>query len=312
MASDRGHINQALTNYAAGVAKNLDQQFIADQVAPPIPVPSMSDAYWKMGDDSMRADGDIIGLTSDVPRVAFAWSDDAYSVKEYGYESVLSKAKLANADGGMGLLRTTSAGLVRKIKLELEIRVAARYADTGVFTNTSALDAANRWDNDTSDPVGQAQTALETQRGLIGVQPNTLIIGAHVYSHLRLHPAITSRLAGLVAGSPATDAQIAACLGVDRVIVGRAVKITSKEGATKTKADVWGKIAVFCYIDPSVDVAQGNITPVQRFAYTGFMPEFGTYEYDEGALKRVLGVYAAYDLKTVAADASYLYTTAVG
>jgi hypothetical protein len=307
MASDRGHINQALTNYTAGVAKNLDQQFIADQVAPPIPVPSMSDAYWVMGDDSMRADGDIISLTADVPRVSFSWSDDAYSVKEYGYESVLSKAKLANADGGMGLLRTTSAGLVRKIKLELEIRVAAAYA---AMSNTSALAAADRWDSDTSDPVGQSQSSLETIRGLIGVQPNTLIIGAHVYSHLRLHPAITSRLAGLVAGTAASDAQIATALGVDRVIVGRAVKITSKEGAaSKTKADVWGKVAVFCYIDPSNDVAAGNITPVQRFAYTGFMPEFGTYEYDEGALKRVLGVYAAYDLKTVAASAAYLYTT---
>ena len=59
-------------------------------------------------------------------------------------------------------------------------------------------------------------------------------------------------------------------------------------------------------------MAEGNITPVQRFAYTGFMPEFGTYEYDEGALKRILGVYACYDLKAVAATAAYLYTTVVG
>ncbi len=207
MASDRGHINQALTNYVAGVAKNLDQTFIADQVAPAQAVPNMSDSYWVMGDDALRDDGDIIGLTAEVPRVSFAWSDDAYSVKEFGLETVISKAKLANSDGGMNLLQTSAAGILRKIKLALEIRVAALYADTGVFTNTSALADADKWDADTSDPVGQAMTAKETTRGKIGIDPNTLILGAHVAAHLSLHPAVTSRLAGLVAGTPATLAQ---------------------------------------------------------------------------------------------------------
>ena len=310
MASDRGHINQALTNFVAGVAKNLDQTYIADVVAPSLSVPNMSDAYWVFGDDALRDDGDIIGLSGDVPTVSFAWSDDSYTCKEYGIETTIKKAILANADGGMAYQQTLLSGIMRKIKLALEIRVAARYADAAVFTNTSALADADKWDRDTSDPVGQIMSAKETIRGLIGAEPNTLTLGAHVHAHLRLHPAITSRLAGLVSGTPASDAQIAMVLGVDRVVVGRAVKITSKEGATKTKSDVWGKIASLAYIE-GVDNTQGTITPVQRFSYTGFMPEFGTYEYDVSPMVRKLGVYAAYDLKTVAANAAYLYTTVV-
>jgi hypothetical protein len=313
MASDRGHINQALTNYAAGIAKNMDGMFIADQVAPPITVPNMSDAYWVMGDDELRNDMDIIALGGDVPRVTFAESDDTYKCLEYGQETVLKKALLANSDSAVRYQQRRAAGLVTKVKLALEVRVAALFADAGTLTQTSALAAADRWDVDTSDPVGQAMTASETVRGSIGAVPNTLVLGPHAYAHIRLHSAVTSRLAGLVAGTAATDAQIASVFGVDRILVGRATKFTSVEGATKARGDVWSKIAVFCYIEPNPNGAvEGAIGPYQRFRYTGFMPEFGTYEYDEGALKRILGVYACYDLKAIAANSAYLYTTVVG
>lgn len=312
MASDRGHINQALTNYVGGIAKNMGGFLIADQVAPPVSVPSMSDAYWVLGDDEMRIDSDIIGLSSDVPRVSFAESDDTYKCREYGQETILKKALLANSDTAVRYQQRRAAGLVTKVQLALEARVAALYADTGVLTQTSALAAADRWDVDTSDPVSHALTAKETIRGSIGAEPNMLLLGPHVAAHLRLHPAVTSRLAGLVSGTPATDAQIATVLGVDRVLIGKTTKLTSLEGASKTRGDVWGKIAVFAYIEPNPNGAiEGTITPFQRFRYTGFMPEFGTYEYEEGALKRILGVYACYDLKTVAATSAYLYTTVV-
>jgi hypothetical protein len=313
MASDRGHINQALTNYVVGIAKNMGGSLIADQVAPPVGVPNMSDRYWILGDDEMRIDSDIIALSGDVPRVSFTESDSNFNCLEYGQETVLKKALLANADSAVRYQQRRAAGLITKVQLALEARVAAKYADTGTLTQTSALAAADRWDADTSDPVGQAMTAKETVRAAIGAEPNTLIVGPHVAAHLRLHPAITSRLAGLVAGTPATDAQIASVLGVDRYLVGKASKITSLEGASKTRGDVWGKIAVFAYIEPNPSgMVEGTITPFQRFRYTGFMPEFGTYEYEEGALKRILGVYACYDLATVAASAAYLYTTVVG
>ena len=89
MASDRGHINQALTNYVAGLAKNMGGSLIADQVAPPVSVPNMSDAYWVLGDDEMRVDSDIIVLGGDVPRVSFSEYDDTYKCLEYGQETIL-------------------------------------------------------------------------------------------------------------------------------------------------------------------------------------------------------------------------------
>lgn len=312
MPSNRGHINQALTNYSQGIAKALDQAYIADLVAPPVSVPNMSDGYWVMGDDSLRPSDNTIGQTADVPRVRFAWSDDTYNTKEFGLETVISKSKLANADSAMRYQQTHATGIVRKMKLGLEVQVAAKLFNTGVMTNTAALAAADRWDVDTSDPVGKSLAAREAIRALIGVEPNKLVLGAHVAAHLALHPAVTSRLAGLVAGTPATLAQIATVMGVDEVVVGKAVYVSSLEGAaSKTKADIWGKYAAFAYIDASPDPTEGTICPIQRFRYTGFMPEFGTYEYDEGALKHILGVYACYDLKTITADACYLYSTVV-
>jgi hypothetical protein len=311
MASDRGHINQALTQFVAGVSKNLDGYFIADQVAPPENVPNMSDAYWIMGDDELRDDGDIISTQGDVPRVNFTQSDTTYKCLEYGQETILSKAEMANADAAIRYQQRRASGLVTKVRLALEVRVAAWWSNASVITQTAALGATDKWDVDGSDPVGQALTAKETIRAATGMVPNSVIMGPHVHAHLAVHPAITSRFAMMAPGQPATDAQIAAALGVDNVYWGRAIYLSSIQGATKTRADVWGKMAAFAYIDPTAGEVEGTITPVKRFRYDGFMPEFGTYEYDEGALKRILGVYACYALQTIAAPSAYLYTTVV-
>jgi hypothetical protein len=311
MASSKGHINQALTNYTAGIAKGLDKNLIGDIVAPPVGVQSMSDAFWVMGDDSLRIDSDVISLTSDVPRVVFNESDSSYKCQEYGMETVLKKAILSNADRALNYEQSRIAGLTRKIKLALEERVSTAYTG-GTITQTSALAVADRWDLSTGDPVNCGLTAKQTVRAAIGVEPNTLFMGPQVYDYLALHPQITDRLAGLVAGVPATEAQIATVLGVDRVVVGRAMKVTSKEGAAKTRGYIWGKIACFAYIDPATGQdMEGAVTPFQRFRFDGFMPEFATYEYDEGPMKSVRGVYACYDIKAIAASAAYLFTTVV-
>ena len=313
MAIDRGHINAALTSYTVATAKNLDNFFIANQVAPAVRVPNMSDSYLIYGNDDLRIDSDIISLGGDVPRVSWAESDCEYKCQEYGMETVLKKALVANADAGMRYEQRRAAGLVRKIKLALEARVAAIISNPAVFTHTAALAVADRWDVATGDPVDDSLTALETIRPHIGAVPNTLIIGGHVRAHLRVHPDITSRLAGLVAGQPASDAQIASIMGVDRLLVGNSIYESALEGAAASvQADVWGNIAAFAYIESNPEGAvEGAITPLQRFTYEGFMNEFASYEYEEGALKRILGVYACYDLAVVAANSLYLFTTVV-
>ena len=238
-----GHINAALTQFAAGTATNAASRFIGDIVAPQLTVSKQADSYYIFDAADLRIDKPYYSAGAQVARVTRSESEGTYSAKEYALEEALPWSKMANADAGLRYERRAVAGLVNKLMLRREKAVADVLFATGTFTNTAALAAADRWDVDTSNPVKKVSDVREIIRLLCGLDPNTVVMGAAVWAGLRNHPDITSRVAGLVAGTPATEAQAAAALGVDRILVGNAVYNSAAEGATASNANVWGKFA---------------------------------------------------------------------
>lgn len=308
-----GHINQALTNFSVGIIKNLRAQYIAEIVAPVISVPNQGDSYYIWDSAGVRLDSALHAPRSQVGRVVRTESDTTFLCKEFALEDQIPWARLANADAMIREEQRSTAMLVNKLMLRREKAVA----DTlfgALFTNTAALAAADRWDVATSSPVEKVSDAKETIRALIGVEPNTVVMGAHVWAHLRNHPDITQRVAGLVAGTPASLEQAAAALGVDRVLVGRAIYVSSAEGITPiVVADVWGKFASVCFIDPAAasDI-EGVITPMQSFTWSGVAAPFSTFTYEEEQSRsHVVQAYDCVDTKAIAANSAYLYSTVV-
>lgn len=310
----KGHLNQLLTGYAVATAKNLDQSLIGGIVAPVVPVSNLTDSYVVYGAEELRLDNAKYSEGAQVGRVTFSESDSTYSCDEFALEAAISWARMGNADAIVRLERRRTVGLARKLRLAREKSVADTLFSTVTFSGkTAALAAADRWDVDTSNPVKKVSDAKETVRLAVGVEPNALVVGAAVWAGLRNHPDITSRVAGLVAGTPASEQQAAAALGVDRVIVGRAVYNSAAEGATASNANVWGKYALVCYVeDPMGPDAEGTITPAQTFVCDAAGAPFSTFTYeDESRRSRIIQCYDCFDVVAVAASAGYLYSTAV-
>lgn len=308
-----GHINTALTNYSVGTAKNLGSQMIASIVAPEIRVGKQADSYYIFDAAGLRLDSQQYAAGAQVGRVVRGQSEGTYSCKEYAIEDSIPWARLANADAIIREEQRAAALLIQKLLLRREKAIADVLFATGTFTNTAALAAADRWDVDTSNPVTKVSDAKETIRALIGVEPNAVVMGAHVWAHLRNHPDITQRVAGLVAGTPASLEQAAAALGVDRVIVGRAVYNSVVEGGTASYTDVWGKFASVCFIDPAAaNGVDGVITPMQSFIWDGVAAPFSTFTYEEEQSRsHVVQAYDAVDAKAIAVNSAYLYSTVV-
>lgn len=308
-----GHINAALTQFAAGTATNAASRFIADIVAPTITVAKQSDSYYIFGAEDLRIDQAYYSHGAQVARVSRTESEGTYSAKEFALEEALPWSKMANADAGLRYERRAVAGLVNKLMLRREKAVADVLFATGTFTNTAALAAADRWDVDTSDPVKKVSDCKEAIRLLCGLEPNTVVMGAAVWAALRNHADITSRVAGLVAGTPATAEQAAAALGVERILIGSAVYNSAAEGATASNANVWGKFASVCYIDPAAgrDV-DGAIVPMQQFVWDGVAAPFSTFTYESNESRsHIIQCYDAVDAKAISVNSAYLLSTVV-
>lgn len=307
----RGHLDQTLTNYTVAIAKQGG--FIGEQVAPPVPVSYESDAYAIFGAEDLRLDNSYYSGRGTIGRTEWTESLGQFLCKEYALEAGIPWQKIRNADAGLRLEMRAAAGLVNKLRLRREKQVADLCAATGTFTQTSALAAGARWDLDTSTPVADTMAGMEVVRSACGLTPNTAVLGPHVWAHLRINPDITQRVAGLVTGTPASLEQAAAALGVDQILVGKAVYNSATEGNTVALADVWGKIAFICYVDPNVggDVG-GTITPAQQFVCNGVAEPFSTFTYEENQTrKHIIQCYDCVDVKVIAATSAYLYTTVV-
>jgi hypothetical protein len=308
-----GHLNQLLTNYALGTATNKSNEMIGSAVAPPITVPNQSDGYAVFDASDLRLDDSYYASRAQVNRVVSTESDDSFSCKEFALEEQIPWSKMANADAVFQLEKMKTAKLVNRLVLRREKAVADILFATGTFTHTAALSGADRWDVDTSSPVKKVADAITAVRSYCGLEPNAAVMGAAVWDALKLHPDITQRVAGLVAGTPATYAQAAAALGVDRILVGKAIYNTAAEGAAASYSQVWGKFVSVCYIDPSSGPGiDGVITPMQQFVWSGVSAPFSTFTYEEESSRsHVVQVYEAVDTKAIAISTAYLYSTVV-
>jgi len=97
--------------------------------------------------------------------------------------------------------------------------------------------------------IERGKVSVETATGK---QANVIIMGAPTRRALAIHPQIIAVLSpGKNTPGQYNDEQLAAALGVDKIIVGRAIYNTAKEGQTASNAFIWGDNCIVAYIAPS-------------------------------------------------------------
>jgi hypothetical protein len=162
-----------------------------------------------------------------------------------------------------------------------------------------------KWDASSgSDPVGDVLQGKEVIRSDTGRYPNTLLMGPLVFKACQTHPAFLERIK-YSERAIITEDIIAAVLGLDKVIVGKAIWQNEKGVST----DVWGKNAVLAYV-PKPGDPQGDGIPA--YGYTlrrrGY-PQ--TQVYREEPKLGVVYVADLFSAVITGADAGYLLANLV-
>jgi len=213
-------------------------------------------------------------------RDSFQAKDRQYNCEEHGLEGPLDDSEREMYATDFDAELTTVQIVTRRVLQAQERRIASKVFDTTVFTGSKLFTdySSAPWDNKSSDAIGQVRAAREQVRQNCGIEPNSLILSKANMDRLIANEEVRKAIQYV---ARLTEAEIlnamADILGVKRIIVGRAIYNTAKEGKAFQGADIWSDDFVMVTVTGEgqrlSDPTMGRI-----FLWTADSPENATVE----------------------------------
>lgn len=297
---------------AVARAAAMQSGMIADLLFPIVNVGARGGRVISFGAEDFRLVNSARSPGTNTKRVQFGYSSSNYSLVDYSLEGSVPIELLQEGQAVPNIDQASVA--IRKVRammaLEREVQCAnlALTAASYPVSNRLTLTGGDRWDAYTdplSDPIADIQAAREVVRSQIGLRPNLLTLGPRVLTALRSHPKILDRLSTSRDRTPATLAQLAALLEIERVVEGGAIWNNGT-----AMVDVWGTFAHLAYTTPASVAEMGS----PSFGYTYQLENYPVAEeqyYDRNSKTWYFPVTDARQPQLVGASAGFLVTTAV-
>jgi hypothetical protein len=223
---------------------------IADQVVPPVPVRLEDGSFIVYGKEKFNIPEAQRRPRSRYKEIDWTLGKDTYHAEEYGLEGRIDDRERNNQAAPLDIDETTTEIITDNILNNRERRVANLVTSTTNITQNTTLAGANQWSDATGgDPVGIAELAQTTIQAATGFVPNAVAMGYKVWQKLRNNAKIKAQLSS-DESQQVTQARLADILGVERIFVGTVLFNTAKAGQTAVLGDMWGKDAVFFYLQP--------------------------------------------------------------
>lgn len=250
------HIDRQLTNLSL---QYRNEEMIWREVMPVVPVGKRSDKYYKYAkENAYRKENDRVGPKSQANELDWELSTDNYSVKDHALADWVPVEAQDNADVPIQMDVDTNEflNMVLDVNQEERVKDIVFSAATYPAGNKVTLSGTSQWGQSADDPIGDLQTAIET----CFMRANTLVFGLETWLVFRKLPEVldavkaVTRFSGASPGGLASMSEVAALFEVQRVLVGRARYITSKEGQSPNFARLWGKHCAALHVRPGVSI----------------------------------------------------------
>ncbi len=300
------HIDAALSQLSVAF-KNDD--FIGEQLAPSLSVSKNSDKYFIYGKENFNLDNDLRAPGTRAKRVDWSVSTDSYLLEEHALEGFIDDDTRDDADEPLSLESDETEFLTDRIALRTENSVATLLTTTSSYASghsSTATAYGGQWSNPATDVIAVVSAAKALVHSKVAKRINTIGMGFQVWEKLKQHPLIIERIKYSQLGV-VTEDLVASLFGVDKILVGGALKNTAKEGATPTLEYVWGKNIVLAYVEPGGGRKSINLARV--FRKTGFRQ---TEKWDDRKVKGMfVRVTDKFDEKITVNTAGVLLTAAI-
>lgn len=288
-----------------------EQQFVANEIFPVLPVESETGRYWTISPHSWLTVPDDKRSRKSAPN-AIEWdvSSDAYACDNYALRADNAIEDLSQADKQLRLRETSARLLASKLKLRQEYRVANIVTSGSNCGSYVALSGAAKWSNYVgSDPIADVTTAHAFMESQTGLSPNIAVIDKDTLAVVRRHPMLLD-LYKYTGGGQLTDSQLAEVFRVPRLVVGRAVYNRGNVGqSTRSMANVWGNNLLFAHVKTGLTAKTMTYGGALRWTPNGMPGPMQTYVYpdaDPGTHKEWTECGYYQDEKIIAQQLSYL------
>ena len=301
-------IDPILTTAAQGYQNN---EFVGGLLFPKVPVQQRGGKILSFGREDFRLYSTGRTPGSNTKRVQFGYSAGSYALEQHALEGVVPFELMDEANRVPGIDLGTNA--VRKTQDIIGLRLEKAQADLATnaanyaASNKTTLSGTSQWSDygTVSDPIKDVKVGIEAVRAQIGKRPNTVVIGAAVWSYLQYHPKVIDRIK-YTGRDAATPELLAALFGVQRVAVGDALY----EKDDGTLADVWGKFVVIAYTEIGSTADMGKPTYGYTYQLGGYPVVEQAYQ-DRNAKSWVYPVTDEVAPVIAGATAGYLISAAV-
>lgn len=288
-----------------------NDEFIAEQVFPVLPVTKEQDYIFVFDKENLRAPKNSQrGLYDRAERVDYGLNQVAMpTLVERALEQPVSWKVKKQAQDPLQPEISATNNLTEKLAIEKEVALATYLANTANVTQNTTLSGTGQWSDYTnSHPLVAIQTGADVVLQNSLKRPNVAVMGRAVFSQLRNHPDILDRVKYTARASQQEIANALADLfDVDRVFVGTASQNTAQEGQTSTTAFIWGKHFWLMYVAtiPAIETVSAGyhlIIPDERYVDTWVEQQI------KSDLVRCNDYYTRF---TMAVECMYLFKNAV-
>lgn len=304
------HVDVPLTNISVAYM-NDEAGFVFDKVFPVVPVTKESDKYYiYTKNDWFRDEAQRRGRAAPSAGSGYGLSVANYSCDEWAIHKMVPWQDMSNADAALDPEGDAARFVTQRLMLRREMQFASDFMTTSVWATDST--PSNLWsDYAASDPITDIETGQDAIYDVTGLEANTLLLSRPVFRKLRRHPSL------LEVGKQTqalSESDLAAVLGVERVIVAKALKATNVEGETAAYDKVFGKHALLLHVAK----APSLYTPSAGYVFsyrnqanpTGADISIERIENRDLKATKIEGM-VSFDCKAVATDLGYFFNGAV-
>lgn len=240
------YVNKLLTNISLGY-KNPN--LIADMVFPTVVVDNETGIYFVQDDKAaMRNPADVRrALNGRANRVTSRLTQATYALEEKTLEYAIDKRVMDAAALPFNPKVTATNVVTGQLAVNKEKDLVTTL--TGAVTPT---DLSGAWSTTSTDIVGTIRSGRDSILLNTGQEANTLILSKTAFDLALENDDIIERLKYTARATEQTIATaLADFFGVDRVLIGKGVENTAKEGQTASTSYIWGEYVVLMYVNPS-------------------------------------------------------------
>lgn len=299
-------------NLTAIAQSYANKAFYAEQLYPTIKVKSKKGHYYQWDQANLRAEDDTRTgraeskvVDDDATRLNFG------PLKEHSLKMFISSDDIRESEID-NLEAKKTERLRHRMLINKEVSLAAVLSNTAIITQSQTLAGTAQWsDYVNSDPYGDMEAMKEEVRVGSMQKVNKFAFGKAVWNKLKYHPD-TIELLKAQGGGRFTPELLADWLEVDEVIILDSQAVTSKEGLTTVRGDIWGKHVWALYSNPNPDPDAEEFSAGYHIQLTDGVEVLTPYpDPDEPDIGEWIKAKDYYEQKTTAAGAISLRKNAV-